>query len=213
MTQMNFTSSKQELRAETFDIPERFKNCGFKNFNQTKENIDAYNKCLEFLNTQKSLIMYGNVGSGKTHLAIAIMKNLKPIEREVKLRTDLYKGEKNIKTTKVFNVARSQFLVVDEFFRKLNDCAVNHESKQKVIDRYLTENDLVVLDDLGIFNWSNAKQENLYLFINRAYLNNKRIIITTNFTPLELKKKDERITSRLKEMGDFIEFNGKDYRK
>lgn len=104
-------------------------------------------------------------------------------------------------------------MVCDEFFQELNDCAVNRESKQAVINRYLFENDVVLLDDLGIFNWSNAKQENLYLFINRAYLDNRRIIITTNFTPEELQAKDERITSRLKEMAMFLQFNGDDFRK
>ncbi len=203
------------LKAETTGVPVRFQGCGFKNFEQNKGNRELFQECFDFAlgKTKKnSLVMFGRVGTGKTHLSIAVMKNLSPIERETRLRTK-FDGEVEEKYAKIITPARSVFLPVDEFFQELNDAAVNRESKQKVIDRYLNDYDLVVLDDLGIFNWTNAKQENLYLFINRAYLDNKRIIITTNFTPEELEQKDERITSRLKEMALFLQFEGKDYRK
>lgn len=208
---------RTSLRAEYFGIPKRFEDCGFKNFKTSPENQSKYDLCLEFskkLDSKESLFLFGNVGTGKSHLSVAIMKNLAPVKKEMKVSSEIKSGDKKkLNTIENLYAAKSIFLVVDEFFQELNDCAVNRESKQAVINKYLNEYDLVVLDDLGIVNWSNAKQENLYLFINRAYLDCKRIIITTNFTPEELQQKDERITSRLKEMGKFLKFNGKDYRK
>ncbi len=65
---------------------------------------------------------------------------------------------------------------------------------------------------LGIKNLNETKRENLSLIIKRDYLDNKRIIITTNFIMEQLKQVDERIKSRVSEMSEILFFNGKDYR-
>jgi len=65
---------------------------------------------------------------------------------------------------------------------------------------------------LGISNFSPARQENLFVFLNRAYNYNRSIIITTNFTLEDFEKIDSRISSRLCEMAFIIEFNFDDFR-
>ena len=202
------------LKPRIEGLPKIFEDRGFKNFDDSKKYKFFKQRCIDFAKDRaekSSLVLSGNVGTGKTHLAVAIMQNLNPVEKQQRISTNTV--SKQNKYSKIMEPAKAQFLVVDEFFQELNDCAVNRESKLKVIERYLSENDLIVLDDLGVYNWSAAKQENLYLFVNRAYLDQKRIIITTNFTQEELEKKDERITSRLKEMAIFLEFKGEDFRK
>jgi len=182
-------------------LPKMFQNKGFRNFDTTKGYKAFYDKCLNFAKrkTEKtSLVMFGKVGTGKSHLAVSILKNLpkKPTNHPV------------LK----FQPARSVFITADEFFQELNDSMIYRKSKMEIILNYLNGYDCVCLDDLGIYNWTPAKQENLYLFVNRAYMDQRSIIITTNFTPEELQQKDERITSRLKEMALFMEFRGDDYR-
>ena len=73
--------------------------------------------------------------------------------------------------------------------------------------------DMIIIDDLGIANYTPAKQENLYLLINRIYLEEKRMVFTTNFTMEQLEKLDPRITSRLAEMSKILLFTEQDYRK
>jgi DNA replication protein DnaC len=82
-----------------------------------------------------------------------------------------------------------------------------------LITDWLRNYDLVVIDDLRVQNFSPAKQENLYLIINRAYLDNKRLLITTNFEIEELEKIDVSITDRLVEMAELMKFEGESFRK
>ena len=49
--------------------------------------------------------------------------------------------------------------------------------------------------------------------MNKTYLNQKRIILTTNFTMKEIAKIDRSIYDRLIEMAIIVSFNGKSFRK
>ena len=46
----------------------------------------------------KSLVLCGNVGNGKTHLAVSILNNFGPFKRKVKYK-DLYGNEKESEHT------------------------------------------------------------------------------------------------------------------
>lgn len=194
---------RPDLKSEVENLPKSLKDKGFRNFNITDENRSAYNMALNFANNtteKKSLVFYGNVRTGKTHLAAAICKNLAPIINENK-------------THVIFSRSKVVFLIADEFFQKLNDSDNSKKSKMDMISDCLKNYDLVVLDGLGINNFTAAKQESLYLFINRVYFDEKRIILTTNFDMEELGKKDIRITDRLVEMAEIIKFTGESFSK
>jgi len=199
---------------EIAKLPKLYQDKGFKNFiPRNKWEIWVKETLIRFAKEEqkKSLVLLGAYGTGKSHLAISVMKNLPPQKK----RRMISKDDKNRveKYDEIYQRAYCTFLVVDEFFQELNDCFVDKKSKEAVITKYLHENDIVCLDDLDTDNFSTAKAENLYLFINRAYLDEKRIIVTTNFTMENLERKVPKVTSRLAEMAIIIPFNGQDYRK
>lgn len=189
-------------RAEIENLPALYKDCGFKSFEIKNEVMQKkYDTCLEFAKLKaekKSIVLFGKVGTGKTHLAVSIMKNF---------------PKKRVNHPIIpYQPFRSIFIIADEFFQELNDSQIYRKSKLEIIKGYLRNYDCICLDDLGIKNFTEAKRENLYLFINRAYLDKKKIILTTNFTMEEIEKIDERISSRLTEMAQLVAFNFNDYR-
>lgn len=63
-------------------IPDKYSESSFENFQVTKNTELAYETCLQYVeNFQEmkkgsSLALFGNVGTGKTHLAIAVIREL-----------------------------------------------------------------------------------------------------------------------------------------
>lgn len=188
-----------ESKSKIFDLPKKYYDKTYSNFEDKTENLKVKKeKCYEFAKGEtekKSLVMTGSVGSGKTHLAVMIAKNLAKVQSSL--------GG--------FRESTVKFTVADELFTKFNDLVFEKKSKMDFIDELL-RNDLLIIDDLGVANYTPAKQENFYLLINRAYLDQRRLLITTNFTLDELAKFDERIISRLVEMAIILKFDEKDYR-
>lgn len=197
------------MNSKITGLPKRYANYGFKGMVENKNNKKLIEFCKKyFLNPDKSLVMGGKVGTGKTRLAVAILRNIKAIEKEITILRDSYGVTKTIKGREP---ASCFFIVADEFFQNCNDRITKGLSKEDYIKQILSY-DLICLDDLGIENFTPAKQENLYLLINRAYLDEKTIIITTNFTMEELYLIDPRITDRLKEMSYILKFEGDSFR-
>jgi DNA replication protein DnaC len=192
--------NNKELRTNSkiYDLPDQYFDKTFSNFNAYSENLlNKKELCYKFAlgeTEKKSVVMTGTVGSGKTHLAVMIAKNLPFINGTCGKRPQTVK-----------------FCVADELFSMFNDLVYEKKSKLMFIKEQL-RSDILIIDDLGIANFSKAKQENLYLLINRAYLDQKKLIITTNFTLEQLSDYDERIISRLIEMAIILKFNEKDYR-
>lgn len=184
-------------------IPALYKDKSFKDFEAPGSLAEKKKVCIDFaLNklNKKSLVMCGSVGTGKTHLAIAIAKNYRT-KKKITIMEEV--------TGKItFNI---KFLDADEFFLTLTDLAMSGKSKLEYMNQ-LFYNDLIILDDLGIANFTPAKQENLYYFINKCYQKNFPVVITTNFTLEQLENIDARIPSRLNEMATILSFDFNDYR-
>jgi DNA replication protein DnaC len=198
------TDSKvlNQFRAEVFHLPLKFKDVGFSNFKVTDDRIKAIKEGLIKFSMSKSetksLLLLGNVGSGKTHLAIAVLKNIP------------YKMHHLIKGKKLS--AKCLFLNADQFFMKLQNISQLGVTKDEYINSLLMNHDVVCLDDLSKFNFTPAKTENLYYFINQAYMNKRRFIITSNYDEKGLEEIDPRIYSRIAEMAIVVKFNNEDYR-
>ena len=180
-------------------LPEKFANCSYQNFKTYNDSLaKKRDLCYEFAKgktEKKSIVLSGKVGNGKTHLAIMILKNLPKI--------------KNYANEIVHQP--SYFITADEFFMTLTDLQFAKQSKLEMIKGYLSYS-IICLDDLGVVNFTQAKQENLYTFINRAYIDDRRIILTTNFTMEDFERFDPRIPSRLNEMAHILIFTEEDYR-
>lgn len=193
-------SQEVDIRFRLANIPRKFTNknlSGFVARNQKQKEI--LHGAKSFLKTfrgnshdqpGKGLLMTGREGTGKTHLAVAILKEV------------ISKGYKGL----YWNVPEL-FL---ELRRRMDDSA--EESEADIFD-VARRADLLVLDDLGAERTSDYVLDRLYVLINRRYEDDSATIITTNRTLPELKQQlSPRIASRIAEMCVTMEFPEGDFR-
>jgi len=137
---------------------------------------------------KNGLMLYGGVGSGKTHLAVAAMRTL------------LSAGY----TGRYWNVS--------ELFRAIRAQFGEGEGDSDLLDD-IAACDVLVLDDLGTHRNTDFVLDRLYLIINQRYDSLRPLITTTNLTLQQLFEEfDQRIASRLFEMCQQVAFTSGDYR-
>lgn len=124
------------------------------------------------------LFIYGSSGLGKTHLMHAI-------------------GNYIYKTThkKVLYVTSEKF--VDDFlniYRKNND-NTNFETVEKFKRKY-REIDVLMIDDIQYLEIASKTQQEFFNTFNELHCNNKQIIISSDRSPDDLKKLEERLRTR-----------------
>lgn len=144
-------------------IGRKFQNLNFENFNSNSENelaivIAKYyvNKNITSANTN-GLIIMGESGVGKTHLAASIANKL-------------------IENDKIVLMGRLITLLdmIKETFKD------NTKSENELIELY-SNVDMIIIDDLGTEKISNWALEKLYTIIENRNENRLPIIITTRF--------------------------------
>lgn len=134
----------------------------------------------------RGLIFIGRAGTGKTHLAAAIINYL------------IY--EKSIP---------AMFVTAIELFGLLRD----FDNQGERLKRIKTV-PLLVIDDLGKEKITDWNREKLFEIINARYEDYLPVIITTNDTTTELERNvGEAIYSRLCEMCNLVVMSGRDYRR
>ena len=144
-------------------IGRKFQNLNFENFNSNSENElaiaiakDYVNKNITSANTN-GLIIMGESGVGKTHLAASIANKL-------------------IENDKIVLMGRLTTLL-DMIKETFND---NKKSENELIELY-SNVDMIIIDDLGTEKISNWALEKLYTIIENRNENRLPIIITTRF--------------------------------
>lgn len=197
-------SSKVEKIIKNSKMSKRNLNCKFDNFEtnnsnkQVFDNLKNYSekliKCIE----KKGLILAGNNGVGKTHLACSIANKL--IENGIPV----------IYGTLINLLAE---------LRNSYDTE-NNISEMEIIKLY--ENvDLLIIDDLGKEKPSEWGLEKLFTIINSRYENNLPVIITTNYNQNSLLERlslngeietARSIISRLYEMCYLVKIDDIDHR-
>jgi len=200
-SQSDLTKTKEAVRAgrsirATADmrIPLRYRGKGLLQNKQSE-------RALEILRKGESLFLTGGHGSGKTHLASALMGNW--------LADNLDVAESGIYPAK----GTPRFLPVVELLLEIkNSWQGETEQERAILEKY-SRCPLLTLDDLGAEKVSDWSRTVLYLLIDRRYRDCRQTIITSNLTQGQLAEQfDARIASRICEMGAVINMGQKDWR-
>lgn len=177
------------------EIPKAYSECSFENFTGNERLIEDLKKIAE---TKDSILLRGNTGCGKTHLAIAMAKIIP---------TEWHSNNWDLVPGAIFTTAPELLLKIRSSFQK--------EAKQteEEIINYYSDCDVLVLDDLGSEKTSEFAVTTFYIILDRRIRDCKQTIITTNLSQKEIEDTfGARIASRLSSMTN-IKINMPDYRK
>ena len=168
------------------NIPKKYADCSLDGF---KGNDKLVGACSKYYGG--GMVLYGNTGCGKTHLAVSLMREMARV------------GDKQ----QWFETVPDLLLKIRSSFR---DGA--SETEDKIVDRYSTI-PLLVLDDLGSEKATEFAITTLYIILDRRDREMLDTIITTNLSLEEIGGRlSARIASRLSGMKN-IKINMPDWRK
>jgi len=209
---------RAELLLRQAHIPERYEHCAFENFDIRRDNqslrwakLNAENFVKEYP-ADFGLLFVGTTGVGKTHLAVAVL-------RELVLR----KGVECL------------FYDFHDLLKAIRDSynPISQHSELSVLQPVL-DAEVLLLDELASWNPSDWVKETLQHIINSRYNHKKVTLITTTLplgetqgrrevrapsgevvpnVELTLNQLGVTLRSRLYEMCKLIEMSSDDYRK
>jgi len=186
------------------NIPKRYLHCTFENFTAYNESLEqAVAKARHVADSfpvSRGLLFEGQPGVGKTHLAVAVLKQV--------IETAGVRG--------LFYDTRDLLRVI----RSTYDASIR-TTELEVLRPVMTA-DLLVLDDLGAEKTSEWVEETMNLIVNTRYNERRLTVFTSNYQdfPEELAEPNSlifrighRMRSRLHEMCEFLQMDGADYRE
>ncbi len=193
----------------------------FENFKINSQNQHAYELAKEFsLNPNGIIYLYGTPGVGKTHLAVSIIKALRPIRLSDKEINDkeqrILDAIEHLITIKdpdnkipnyrsyftrgswQYRPARPLFLKSFHYIFKCSEAFTSNYSRSTYLN-YLSGFDCLLLDDLGAEKFSESTRQYYYALIDEFYTSRIPLIITSTESLIQLNQKEPRIASRLAE--------------
>jgi len=185
-------------------IPPRYARCDLSNFvlYSNERLVNAVTQARRFADAfpavRKGLCLIGPPGIGKTHIAVAVLRQ-----------------------AIVGRGARGLFYDVRDLLRVIRSTynPIVRTAEMDIL-RPVMDADLLVLDDLGAEKPSEWVEETMNLIVNTRYNERRPTIFTTNYEDLPDEAELDslrvrvgfRMHSRLNEMCEFLEYDGGDYR-
>ena len=186
------------------NIPKRYQHCTIANFTAYNESLEraaakARQLADAFPIVNKGLFFEGQPGVGKTHLAVAVLKQVVQTTGAHGLFYD---------TRDLLRIIRSTY-----------DASIR--TTELEILRPVMTADLLVLDDLGAEKTSEWVEETMNLIVNTRYNERRVTIFTSNYEDIPddtepnalIFRIGHRMRSRLHERCDFVVLDAADYRE
>lgn len=153
-------------------IPERYREASVADFeNPTPQwfetNLDQIKR--------DGLFLWGDAGTGKTHLGTAIYRQLLP-------------GDPTLRT---------RWITVPLLLYDLRKTMGSHEWNEQTVIEYYSKAYLVLLDDLGAEKVSDWTGQAVYLILSERINSVRPTIVTSNLDLNAIDKYDPRLASRL----------------
>jgi len=210
-----YSKQKSKILLEEANIPKRYKDCSFENFDPRHDNSHphALKISQKFVSNYPAqdigLLYQGPCGVGKTHLAVATICELIQKKKTPCFFCDFRELIRNIQKTYNAESLATESDVLDPIFQK----------------------EVVVLDELGAKRSTAWVEETIFYIINHRYNNKKLTIFTSNYIDSGEEEEDIRdsrfkgkedslldrigirLRSRIYEMCKIVDVLGGDYRK
>lgn len=179
------------------NIPHRFKERNFDNFQpETAKHEKALAVCRKYaeefdqnFKLGKSLILSGKPGTGKSHLAAAVIQSLYPKRQ-------------------------GQYLTLMELIRLVRGTwHKNSEKSEAQVLKELIYIDLLVIDEIGVQYGTDGEQNIIFDVLDGRYREQMPTILLTNQDKEGLAKCiGERVFDRLRETATWVSFDWESYR-
>lgn len=210
-----FRERESQILFEQANIPRRYRDCTFKNFEiHNDTHRDALKIAKKFVKNYPvqdvGLLFLGPCGVGKTHLAVATLNELIQAKNVPCYFCDFRELIRSIQSTYSPDSSLSELDVLSPIFHK----------------------EVLVLDELGAKRTTAWVEETIFYIINFRYNSKKLTMLTSNYPDTEEEEEEDnrvdhfkrgketlvsrigtRLRSRLYEMCKIVHMDGDDYRR
>ncbi len=200
-----YASQAEDLRKlrgkamfEASGIPPRLQDATLRNYasegdaqRNAHKLVCDYAKALEtHLTTGDGLVMMGNMGTGKTHLAVGLIRYV----------------------TRTLAVP-AKYITAPALFSRIRASYNSHSETEADILAELIRAPLLVLDEIGVGKGSDNELNVTYSLLGQRYDECRPTIIITNLMSDDLKAwLGERVVDRLRDTSPVVLFNWESYR-
>lgn len=187
-----------EAMLEAAGVPRRLQGATLKSYQSDTDAQQAAHKLVcdyardmsRYLETGDGLILMGNMGTGKTHLAVGLIRY----------------------ATRSLGVAARYVTAPALFSRVRASYSNNHETEADILREYATA-PLLVLDEIGVGKGSDNELNLIYAVLGERYDECRPTVIITNLVSEDLKAwLGERVVDRLRDTSPVVLFDWESYR-